>query len=453
MPGVPRDTTRRIGLLGGSFNPAHEGHRHVSLEALKRLGLDEVWWLVSPQNPLKTDDGMEPLATRVARARQIVGRHPRIRVDAPELVLGTRYTLDTVRALQPRLPEGALRLADGRRHPAPARRSWRGWRELFGAIPIAAFARPGWSYPALSAAAPRAFARYRIEAEQARMLASCTPPAWCFIPSRLDSHSATAIRAVRPRKRQAKGQTIPDQNSTQGGRQLPDRSKDTEALLALVRRSLDDDKAEDVVVIDLKGKSAFADYMVIASGRSNRQVVAIAEHLADRLKQAGHGYIPVEGKQTGDWVLVDAGDVVVHIFRPEPRAFYALEKMWALENEAQPRPSPSRSARAAPGSPRDVGVKLTIACIGRAGRGPERDLYDHYANRIRWPLALRELEEKKKLPPAAADARARASCCWLPPRPAPRWSRSTAAARSWTARPSPTAWRAGVTIPCRTWPS
>jgi len=220
---------------------------------------------------------------------------------------------------------------------------WRGWRELFGSIPIAAFARPGWSYPALAAAAPRAFARYRIEAEHARMLASCPPPAWCFIPSRLDSHSATAIRAVRPRKRQAKGQTIPDTT-----RQLPDRSKDAEALLALVRRSLDDDKAEDVVVIDLKGKSAFADYMVIASGRSNRQVVAIAEHLADRLKQAGHGYIPVEGKQTGDWVLADAGDVVVHIFRPEPRAFYALEKMWALENEvAAAKPKAAVRARGA----------------------------------------------------------------------------------------------------------
>ena len=81
MPGVPRDTARRIGLLGGSFNPAHEGHRHISLEALKRLGLDEVWWLVSPQNPLKTGDGMEPLATRVARARKIAGRHPHIRVE------------------------------------------------------------------------------------------------------------------------------------------------------------------------------------------------------------------------------------------------------------------------------------------------------------------------------------------------------------------------------------
>ena len=279
------------------------------------------------------------------------------------------------------------------------------------------------------------------------MLASCQPPAWCFIPSRLDSHSATAIRAVRPRKRQAKGKTIPDTT-----RQLPDRSKDAEALLALVRRSLDDDKAEDVVVIDLEGKSAFADYMVIASGRSNRQVVAIAEHLAERLKQAGHGYIPVEGKQTGDWVLVDAGDVVVHIFRPEPRAFYALEKMWALENEVA-RQAQAQCVPAAPRSRRDLDVKLTIACIGRAGRGPERDLYDHYADRIRWPLALRELEEKKKLPPAAADARARASCCWRRPRPAPRWSRSIVAARFWTARPSPTAWRAGVTIPCRTWPS
>ena len=104
MPGVPRDTTRRIGLLGGSFNPAHEGHRHVSLEALRRLDLDEVWWLVSPQNPLKAGDGMEPLATRVARAKQIA-RHPRIRVEAPELLLGTRYTLDTVRALNRAYPK------------------------------------------------------------------------------------------------------------------------------------------------------------------------------------------------------------------------------------------------------------------------------------------------------------------------------------------------------------
>ena len=197
--------------------------------------------------------------------------------------------------------------------------------------------------PALLSPAPRAFARHRLPAEQARSLATCAPPAWCFIPSRLDSHSATAIRAGNPRRKNSKGNTISDQI-----RQLPDRSKASSALLALARHSLEEDKAEDVVVIDLKGKSAFADYMVIASGRSTRQVVAIAEHLADRMKQAGHGYIPVEGKETGDWVLVDGGDVVVHIFRPEPRAFYGLEKMWALEEEAaEAKPAKAKAARPA----------------------------------------------------------------------------------------------------------
>ena len=337
MPGVPRDTVRRIGLLGGSFNPAHEGHRHVSVEALKRLGLDEVWWLVSPQNPLKSDDGMEPLATRVARARMIA-HHPRIRVDAPELLLGTRYTLDTVRALRRRYPHAKFVWLMGA-DILPQLVRWQGWRELFSTIPIAAFARPGWSYPALLSTAPRAFARYRVTAEQARGLATCEPPAWCFIPSRLDSHSATAIRAVRVRRPKPKGSAIPDQQL----RQLADRSKATDAQLTLVRHSLEDDKAEDIVVINLKGKSSFADYMVIASGRSTRQVAAIADHLADRLKQAGHGYIPIEGKQVGDWVLVDGGDVVVHIFRPESRTFYALEKMWALESDAAAKPaSPPR---------------------------------------------------------------------------------------------------------------
>ena len=331
MPNVPRATARRIGLLGGSFNPAHAGHRHISLEALKRLGLDEVWWLVSPQNPLKSGDGMEPLSTRVARARQ-VARHHRIRVGAPELLLGTRYTLDTVRALKRVYPHAKFVWLMGA-DILPQLVDWAGWRDLFAAVPIAAFARPGWGYTALAAPAPRTFERFRLQATEARRLATCEPPAWCFIPSRLDSHSATAIRAGRPQRTRSKGKTIPDQTRT-----LPDRSKDSDALLELVRQSLDDNKAEDIVVIDLKGKSAFADYMLIASGRSTRQVVAIAENLADKLKQSGRGYIPVEGKQTGDWVLVDAGDVIVHVFRPEARSFYALEKMWALEDEAAALP-------------------------------------------------------------------------------------------------------------------
>jgi ribosome-associated protein len=102
----------------------------------------------------------------------------------------------------------------------------------------------------------------------------------------------------------------------------------SEALLALVLKSVDDDKAEDVVQIDLRGRSDVADYMVICSGRSSRQVASISEKLADRLKQEMRIAVRMEGKDTGDWVLIDAGDVIVHVFRPEVREFYQLEKMW-----------------------------------------------------------------------------------------------------------------------------
>lgn len=102
----------------------------------------------------------------------------------------------------------------------------------------------------------------------------------------------------------------------------------SEDLLAHVLASLNDDKAEDVVQIDLRGRSDMADYMVICSGRSSRQVSAISEKLADRLKQDFGRLCKIEGKETGDWVLIDVGDVIVHVFRPEVREFYQLEKMW-----------------------------------------------------------------------------------------------------------------------------
>ncbi len=106
----------------------------------------------------------------------------------------------------------------------------------------------------------------------------------------------------------------------------PDYS--AEQLLVSVLASLDDDKAEEIVQIDLRGRSDVADYMVICSGRSTRQVAAISEKLADRLKDEYRIIARMEGKDTGDWVLIDAGDVIVHVFRPEVRDFYQLEKMW-----------------------------------------------------------------------------------------------------------------------------
>ncbi|MBI3675893.1 MAG: ribosome silencing factor [Proteobacteria bacterium] len=102
-------------------------------------------------------------------------------------------------------------------------------------------------------------------------------------------------------------------------------------LLNRILKSLDDDKAEDIVTIDLEGRSSLTDALVIASGRSSRHVTSIAEHLARKLKEAGYGTRPVDGLQGGDWVLVDAGDVIVHIFRPEVRNYYDLEGMWSVE--------------------------------------------------------------------------------------------------------------------------
>ncbi|MCJ2179847.1 ribosome silencing factor [Novosphingobium album (ex Hu et al. 2023)] len=102
-------------------------------------------------------------------------------------------------------------------------------------------------------------------------------------------------------------------------------------LLALVLQSLDDDQAQDLVTIDLEGKSSIADYMVIASGRSTRQVAAMAQKLGERLKHGGFGNPRIEGLPAADWVLVDAGGVIVHLFRPEVRSFYNLERMWGFD--------------------------------------------------------------------------------------------------------------------------
>ena len=119
----------------------------------------------------------------------------------------------------------------------------------------------------------------------------------------------------------------PTANAGAGSMSAP-KIADSEMLLAAILKSLDDDKGEDIVQINLRGRSEMSDYMVIASGRSTRQVTAMAEKLADRLKQ-DYGIISkTEGKDAGDWVLIDTGDVIVHIFRPEVREFYQLEKMW-----------------------------------------------------------------------------------------------------------------------------
>lgn len=190
------DGTRRpglkIGLLGGSFNPAHDGHRHISLLALKRLGLDQVWWLVSPQNPLKSAHGMAPLKERLAEA-QAVANHPRVRVTDLEIRLGTRFTADTLTKLRRRFPGHRFVWLMGADNliQIPA---WRRWTDIFATVPVAVFNRPDYGYKALAGCAAARFGPYRVKRQAARDLASLPPPAWTFVWESDHPESATAIR-------------------------------------------------------------------------------------------------------------------------------------------------------------------------------------------------------------------------------------------------------------------
>lgn len=185
------------GLLGGSFNPAHEAHRSISLFARDRLGLDEVWWIASPGNPLKPAEGMAPLRARMRSARAMTKRAP-IRVTAIERQLGTRYTVDTLRALIRRYPKRRfiwLMGADNLRQF----HQWKQWRDIAALLPIAVIARPGYDRPARFAIAMGWLRQFVRPAGQARNWTRWRPPALVIIASRPDRTSATAIRARNPR--------------------------------------------------------------------------------------------------------------------------------------------------------------------------------------------------------------------------------------------------------------
>jgi nicotinate (nicotinamide) nucleotide adenylyltransferase/ribosome silencing factor RsfS/YbeB/iojap len=323
-------------LLGGSFNPAHGGHLHISELALKLLDLDQIWWLVSPQNPLKPVDGMAPFPVRLERARRIAETDPRILVtDLESRLASSRYTADSLKALRRRFPRLRFVWLMGGDNLVQIPK-WQRWPEIFRTVPIAVFDRPSYSLKALSGPAAKRFARYRVPASDERRLAEMEPPAWVFFHTRLDDRSATRIRSEQneiPLNRLVEQEPELSTIAT-----LLPRPRPTEPhpkILDLVVQTLEDGKAEDIVTIDLAGKTTIADHMVIASGRSTRQVLALTEHLDEVLSRRIR--ISIEGKTQGDWVLIDAGDVIVHLFRPEIRSYYNLEKMWGsaiLDSEA-----------------------------------------------------------------------------------------------------------------------
>ncbi|WP_142849985.1 nicotinate-nucleotide adenylyltransferase [Telmatospirillum sp. J64-1] len=198
LPPSPWGDSRRlrVGLLGGSFNPAHDGHRYISEMALKRLGLDEIWWLVSPQNPLKARTGMASLETRLDQARRVAA-HPRIRISGMEKALGTRYTADTLAKLRQRFPFVRFVWLIGDDNLAQFPR-WKNWHDIFSGVGIAVFARGQYSFSVLAGKAAKRYARARIEAARAPAVAVKPPPVWVYLPIRRHPASATQIRAGLP---------------------------------------------------------------------------------------------------------------------------------------------------------------------------------------------------------------------------------------------------------------
>ena len=195
----------RVGLLGGSFNPAHAGHLHIAGVALQRLRLDQVWLLVSPGNPLKHPAGLASPAQRLASARTLAATAPR-RIVATDIErhLRTRFTLDTLRALTIRFPRVRFVWLMGADNLTQFPR-WRGWTAIARAVPFAVLPRPPYTHAALASRAAHRLARARHAARQGPVLADLPAPAWTFLAAREHALSATAIRAAEAGENRSPG--------------------------------------------------------------------------------------------------------------------------------------------------------------------------------------------------------------------------------------------------------
>jgi len=192
-------TALKIGILGGSFNPAHDGHRHISITALRLLGLDQVWWLVSPQNPLKPAAGMAEYEERLASARA-ASRHPNIRISDFERKIGQSYTARTLKALQTAHPMTKFIWLMGADNLIQFP-SWHRWEDIINTVPIAVFNRPGYMYQALNGKIARKYQKNRILGEfggkSLHRLAGATPPSWTFVAQTTHELSSSALRNFR----------------------------------------------------------------------------------------------------------------------------------------------------------------------------------------------------------------------------------------------------------------
>ncbi len=181
-----------IGLLGGSFDPAHRGHVHITLQSLKRFNLDRVWWLVSPGNPLKTR-GPAPLGKRMAQAKSIM-QDPRVSVTDLETRLGTRYTAETLSLIRARYPRNRFVWLMGADNLAQFHH-WQNWQQIMESVPVGVLARPGDRISARRSVASQRYDYARLPGHASQLLSRCDAPAWCYINLPLSDASSSAIRA------------------------------------------------------------------------------------------------------------------------------------------------------------------------------------------------------------------------------------------------------------------
>lgn len=184
----------RIGLFGGSFNPPHTGHRLVAETVLRRLGLDQVWWFVTPGNPLKSHGDLAPLEMRLHMTSALAD-HPRMKVTAFETVLGTPYTARTITALRVMRPSVRFVWVMGADNLAGFHR-WQDWRAILGSVPVAIVDRPGASLSVLSSPMAKAYENHRLPEEDAALLPDMEPPVWTFLHTPLDRTSSTDLRKI-----------------------------------------------------------------------------------------------------------------------------------------------------------------------------------------------------------------------------------------------------------------
>ncbi|HVZ03572.1 nicotinate-nucleotide adenylyltransferase [Hyphomicrobium sp.] len=183
---------QRVGIMGGSFNPPHAGHQIAAEAAMRRLGLDQVWWLITPGNPLKSHDGLSSFSRRMALVRSFA-RGPHMKITGFERDLGTRYTAATLAFLKRRHPGVRFVWIMGADNLASFDR-WQHWRSIAETMPIAVVDRPGWRLRGLSSKAALALSRWRLPESEARSLAAREPPAWLLLTIRLSDLSSTALR-------------------------------------------------------------------------------------------------------------------------------------------------------------------------------------------------------------------------------------------------------------------